>query len=57
MGQASRAVKKQEREIEALKSQLEETNVPGRFTKAKVGEALICMEMYVIRDFLYLHVL
>lgn len=57
MGQASRAVEKQEREIEALKSQLGEVNVPGRFTKAKVGDALIHMEMCVIHVFLYVHVL
>ena len=57
VGQASRTVEKQEREIEALKCQLDETDEPGRFIKAKVGDALIYMELYVIRVFLYVYVL
>ena len=40
MGKASRTVEKQERQIEALQSQVGEINEAGRFTKAKVGTIL-----------------
>ena len=40
MGKSSRTVEKQERQIEALQSQVGEINEAGRFTKAKVGTIL-----------------
>ena len=40
VGKASRTVEKQERQIEALQSQVGEINETGRLTKAKVGTTL-----------------
>ena len=40
VGKASRTVEKQERQIEALQSQVGEMNEAGRLTKAKVGTTL-----------------
>ena len=40
VGKASRTVEKQERQIEALQSQVAEINEAGRLTKAKVGTTL-----------------
>ena len=40
VGKASRTVEKQERQIEALQSQVGEINEAGRLTKAKVGTTL-----------------
>ena len=40
VGEASRTVEKQERQIEALLSQVGEINETGRLTKAKVGTTL-----------------
>ena len=40
MGKASRTVEKQERQMEALLSQVGEINEAGRLTKAKVGTTL-----------------
>ena len=40
VGKASRTVEKQERQIEALQSQVGEINEAGRLTKAKVGKTL-----------------
>ena len=40
VGKASRTVEKQERQIEALQSQVGEINKTGHLTKAKVGATL-----------------
>ena len=40
VGKASRTVEKQERQMEALLSQVGEINEAGRLTKAKVGTTL-----------------
>ena len=49
MGKASRTVEKQERQIEALQSQVGEINETGRFTKAKVGTILRMRVFFQLR--------
>ena len=49
MGKASRTVEKQERQIEALQSQVGEINETGRFTKAKVGTILRVRVFFQLR--------
>ena len=51
VGKASRTVEKQERQIEALQSQVGEINEAGRFTKAKVGTILRVRIFFQLRAF------
>ena len=51
MDKASRTVEKQERQIEALQSQVGEINETGRFTKAKVGTILRMRVFFQLRAF------
>ena len=51
VGKASRTVEKQERQIEALLSQVGEINEAGRFTNAKVGTILRMRIFFQLRAF------
>ena len=51
VGKASRTVEKQERQIEALQSQVGEINEAGRFTNAKVGTILRMRIFFQLRAF------